>query len=174
MGFWQQLIGLEDEDEDEEIEEIEEVEEKPERKPFFQKKEKPVAEPEVRKPAPQTAARPAAPSSRPATAPQTVPQKKYTSEVKMIVIKPQSFEESPKLVDSLKAKKPVIINLEDLETDVARKIFDFLSGAAYALNGRVQKIANNIFVFSPENVDVTYTDSSKHQVKEEAPKSVWN
>ena len=55
-------------------------------------------------------------------------------------------------MDSLKAKKPVIINLENLETDTARKIFDFLSGATYALNGNVQKVANNIFVFAPENV----------------------
>jgi len=60
----------------------------------------------------------------------------------------------PKLVDSLKSRKPVIINLENIENDTARKIFDFLSGGTYALNGNVQKIAQNIFVFLPENVDV--------------------
>ena len=89
-----------------------------------------------------------------------------------MVIKPQSFEESPKLVDSLRAKKPVIINLEDLETDTARKIFDFLSGATYALNGNVQKVANNIFLFTPENVDVTYTNGAKRE--EAVSKSPWN
>ena len=77
------------------------------------------------------------------------------NQFKMIVIEPKAFDECPKLVDSLKSKKPVIINLEKIETDVARKIFDFLSGATYALNGNVQKVANNIFVFAPENVDVT-------------------
>lgn len=77
------------------------------------------------------------------------------NQFKMIVIEPQGFDECPKLVDSLKAKKPIIINLEKIETDTARKIFDFLSGATYALNGNVQKVANNIFVFAPENVDVT-------------------
>lgn len=41
-----------------------------------------------------------------------------------------------------------------LENETARKIFDFLSGATYALDGNVQKVANNIFVFAPENVDV--------------------
>ena len=56
--------------------------------------------------------------------------------------------------DNLKSKKPVIINLEKLENETARKIFDFLSGATYALDGNVQKVANNIFVFAPENVDV--------------------
>lgn len=78
---------------------------------------------------------------------------------KMIVIEPKGFDECPKLVDSLKAKKPVIINLEKLDTDTARKMFDFLSGATYALNGNVQRVANNIFLFAPENVDVTaYVD----------------
>ena len=54
----------------------------------------------------------------------------------------------------MKGRRPVIINLEKLETEVARKIFDFLSGATYALNGNVQKVANNIFIFAPENVDI--------------------
>jgi cell division inhibitor SepF len=76
-------------------------------------------------------------------------------------------------VDNLKAKKPVIINLENLETDTARKIFDFLSGATYALNGNVQKVANNIFVFVPENVDVTYNMDSKINQVEGGIKSPW-
>ena len=92
----------------------------------------------------------------------------------MVVIEPQGFDESPKLVDSLKAKKPVIINLENLETDTARKIFDFLSGATYALNGNVQKVANNIFVFAPENVSVDYKNETKSADKaSEGIKSPW-
>ena len=79
---------------------------------------------------------------------------KITSKFKIVVIEPRAFDECPKLVDSLKSRKPVIINLENIENDTARKIFDFLSGATYALNGNVQKIAQNIFVFLPENVDV--------------------
>ncbi len=77
-----------------------------------------------------------------------------THPFKMVVLEPKGFEEAPALVDNLKSRKPVIVNLEKLEGDVARKIFDFLSGATYALNGNVQKIANNIFVFAPENVDI--------------------
>jgi cell division inhibitor SepF len=79
---------------------------------------------------------------------------KITAKFKIVVIEPRAFDECPKLVDSLKSRKPVIINLENIENDTARKIFDFLSGATYALNGNVQKIAQNIFVFLPENVDV--------------------
>ena len=75
-----------------------------------------------------------------------------SSAFKLMVIEPEGFEECPKLVDSLKSRKPVIINLEKIDSDTARKIFDFLSGATYALNANVQKVANNIFIFAPENV----------------------
>ncbi|MCI9476119.1 cell division protein SepF [Anaerovoracaceae bacterium 41-7] len=78
-----------------------------------------------------------------------------TSAFKLVLIEPKAFEECPKLVDSLKGRRPIIINLEKLETEVARKIFDFMSGATYALNGNVQKVANNIFIFAPENVGIS-------------------
>jgi FtsZ-interacting cell division protein YlmF len=87
--------------------------------------------------------------------------KQLTQRFKIVVIDPRSFDDCPKLVDSLKARKPVIINLEKIETDAARKIFDFLSGATYALSGNVQKISNNIFVFLPENVDVSTNTEHK-------------
>ena len=83
-----------------------------------------------------------------------------TNPLKLILIEPKGFDECPKLVDSLKSNKPVILNLEKLETDVARKIFDFISGATYALDGNVQKIANNIFIFTPNNVSVAAQKSS--------------
>lgn len=73
---------------------------------------------------------------------------------KMLVIEPKNFDECTKLVDNLKSRKPVIINLEKVETDLARKMFDFLSGATYALNGTVQRVTSNIFIFAPENVDI--------------------
>jgi cell division inhibitor SepF len=78
-----------------------------------------------------------------------------TSRFDLVLTEPSCFDESPKLVDSLRTRKPIIINLEKVETDVARKIFDFMSGATYALNGNMQKIANNIYVFVPENVNVS-------------------
>lgn len=73
---------------------------------------------------------------------------------KMLVIEPKSFDECTKLVDNLKARKPIIINLEKVDMDIARKMFDFLSGAAYALNGNVQQVTPNIFIFAPMNVDI--------------------
>ncbi len=96
-----------------------------------------------------------------------------TGTFKMIIIEPKNFDECPKLVDNLKSRKPVIINLEKVESDVARKIFDFLSGATYALNGNVQKIANNIFVFAPENVDITASVDHKGIDFSGNTKSIW-
>ena len=158
---FKELVGIEEVDEDDLEEELKEEPKKivPETRTSFENRE---ARPQ--------AAAPARPQSSPSAA-QTLANKYTTKEMKMIVIEPQSFDESPRLVDSLKAKKPVIINLENLETDVARKIFDFMSGATYALNGNVQKVANNIFVFAPENVDVAYNMNTK--AAEQPIKSPW-
>lgn len=76
-------------------------------------------------------------------------------QMKLIVNEPATFEDCSKIADNLKNKKPVIINLEKLETETAKRIFDFVSGATYALDGSVQKVANNIFVFAPDNVDIS-------------------
>ena len=97
-----------------------------------------------------------------------------TNAFRMILIEPKSFEECPKLVDCLKGRRPVIINLEKLETETARKIFDFMSGATYALGGNVQKVANNIFIFAPENVDITATQPAEKSVfGSEDAGSIW-
>ena len=166
------IVGIELEDEDEE-EVAEEKKERPAREAREVKDVRDVRE--ERKAAAER--KPAAPRmetvARTEVTRQTMGGNKYTSQFKMVVIEPNGFEECPKLVDSLKAKKPVIINLENLETDIARKIFDFLSGATYTLNGNVQKVTNNIFVFAPENVDVTYKDSTKQVAAPDSSKSMW-
>lgn len=156
------LVGIEDVEDDDDEEEVVEV--KPEKKePVFVKPITPAPAPTpIVKEAPKEA--PARTLGRGTTA---------SDIMKMIVVEPQGFDECPRLVDSLKAKKPVVINLENLETDVARKIFDFLSGATYALNGNVQKIANNIFVFAPSNVDVTSNPNKMTQTAESTIKSPW-
>ena len=95
-----------------------------------------------------------------------------TSAFRLVLIEPKSFEECPKLVDCLKGRRPVIINLEKLETEVARKIFDFMSGATYALAGNVQKVANNIFIFATDNVDISATQAERTALDAEE-KSPW-
>jgi len=100
--------------------------------------------------------------------------RRITAEFKIVVIDPKAFDDCPQLVDSLKSRKPVIINLEHLENDTARKIFDFLSGATYALSGNVQKIAQNIFVFLPENVDVQSSANTQSFNYGEEKENLWN
>ena len=141
FGNIKNLVGIE-EIEDEEIteEEIKAAASQMDRKPQEQKPFPMSGRSEARD------AKQSASQSRPVS-PNTAP-------FKLVVIEPKAFDECPRLVDNLKSRKPVIINLEKLESDTARKIFDFLSGATYALNGNVQKISNNIFVFAPENVDI--------------------
>ena len=73
---------------------------------------------------------------------------------KMVVIEPKNLDECRKLVDNLRNNKPVIINLEKVETDLARKMFDFLSGATYALSGNIQRVNQNIYLFAPHNVNI--------------------
>lgn len=84
-----------------------------------------------------------------------------TGSYKLVVLNPKGFEEAPKLVQSLQAKKPVIVNLESMDTDVARKLFDFLNGATYALNGEVKMVSTNIYIFAPENVCINTGEDDK-------------
>jgi cell division inhibitor SepF len=74
--------------------------------------------------------------------------------MKMIVYHPVSYEDTQAIIDNLKNRKPVIVNMEELEVDCAQRILDFLSGAVYALNGTMCKISRGIFVVAPNNYDV--------------------
>lgn len=73
----------------------------------------------------------------------------------VVIMEPKVLDEAQQLVDSLKENKPVIINLNSSSPENGRKIFDFLSGAIYALAGSVQKIEDNIFIFAPRNISVS-------------------
>lgn len=75
-------------------------------------------------------------------------------QLKVVVIEPASFDEVQAIADHLRNRKPVIINLEETETDTAKRIVDFISGATYALGGSMQKIGNGIFMFAPVNIDI--------------------
>ena len=77
-----------------------------------------------------------------------------TTQFKVVVIKPADFDEAKEIADHLKERKPVVVNLELLEKDVAHKIFDFLSGAIYVLDGGIQRISNNIYLIAPYNVTI--------------------
>ena len=74
--------------------------------------------------------------------------------MKMIVYHPVSYEDTQAIIDNLKNRKPIIVNMEELDVDCAQRILDFLSGAVYALSGTMCKISRGIFVVAPNNYDV--------------------
>ena len=78
--------------------------------------------------------------------------------MKMIVYHPVSYEDTQIIIDNLKNRKPVIVNMEDIELETAQRILDFLSGAVYAIDGIMRKISRGIFVVAPNNYDVVAND----------------
>ena len=76
-------------------------------------------------------------------------------QVKVIISQPSTFEQSEEICEHLKEKKSVIVNLEYVNKDVARRIVDFISGAVYGLDGNIQKISNSIFLVAPTNYEIT-------------------
>ena len=75
--------------------------------------------------------------------------------IKMVISQPTNFEQSDEICSFLKEKKSVIVNLEYVNKDVARRIVDFISGGVYALDGYIQKISNSIFLVAPSNYEIT-------------------
>lgn len=87
-----------------------------------------------------------------------------TQQVKMVISQPTSFEQSEAICDLLKEKKSVIVNLEYVNKDIARRIVDVVSGAVHALDGHIQKISNSIFLIAPYNYDIT-NEMAREEIK---------
>jgi len=73
---------------------------------------------------------------------------------KVMVCKPASFDEAKMIADYLKSRKQVIVNFEDTEADTSQKIIDFISGAAYALDGHSRQLGTQVFLFAPLQVEI--------------------
>lgn len=87
-----------------------------------------------------------------------------TQQIKMVISQPTSFEQSEEICDFLKEKKSVIVNLEYVNKDVARRIVDFISGGVFALDGHIQKVSNSIFLIAPFNYEIT-NDMAREEIK---------
>ena len=74
---------------------------------------------------------------------------------KVVVTEPKVYEDVQMLADNLKNRRPVIVNLEKADQELARRVVDFISGATYALNGSLQKVGSGIFLFVPSNMDIS-------------------
>ena len=176
MSFWDNVKKLaqpyadddyDDYDDDYEEEEFEEV-------------EAPVRRSSRRAPAAAPAAAPVAPAAAPVSAPAperkegfgfnvapttapSAPSTGFTGHVvstasgrqqDVVLFRPSSFNDSSKAADDLRKSKAVIVNMENVDKAMARRVVDFLSGCVYALNGTVRKIAQSAYLFCPNNVNV--------------------
>lgn len=92
--------------------------------------------------------------SRRSKQPKVIGMPNSAAKMRMLVFQPCSYEEAEAIIDNLKARKPVIMNLDDLDRELAQRIIDFIGGAVYSLGGDLKKVARSIFVVAPSNVDV--------------------
>ena len=77
-----------------------------------------------------------------------------TTQLKVVLVKPERFENASEIADHLKEKRTVVPNLESTNKDVARRLIDFLSGVAYAGEGKIKKVAANTYIITPYSVDI--------------------
>ena len=87
-----------------------------------------------------------------------------TQQVKMVICQPTTFEQSEAICDLWKEKKSIIVNLEYVNKDIARRIVDVVSGAVHALDGNLQKVSNSIFLVAPYNYDIT-NEMAREEIK---------
>ncbi len=81
------------------------------------------------------------------------------------VVEPQGFNDAQEVGDRLKADQPVILNLQGLARDLQRRLIDFSSGLAYAVGGSMQRVADQVFLLTPSNVEVSQEEKERLQAR---------
>ncbi len=81
--------------------------------------------------------------------------------MKVVIIEPKSFDDAQQVANCMREKRPVVVNFEKTEREVAKRILDFISGTTYALAGEINRVGNNVFLCAPSNVNVAYTEDDK-------------
>ena len=76
------------------------------------------------------------------------------TQLSVVLVKPEKFEQAADVADHLRERRTVVLNLEQTNKDVARRMVDFLSGVTYAQDGKIKKVANSTFIITPYNVDI--------------------
>jgi cell division inhibitor SepF len=105
---------------------------------------------------PQPAGETGDPSARPRTA--VVRPLQPVQSAKPHVVAPTSFNHAQEVADKLKASQPVIVNLQNVDRDLSRRIIDFASGLCYGVGGQMERVANQVFLLTPSNVEVSAED----------------
>lgn len=76
-------------------------------------------------------------------------------QLEIVVLQPKTFEDARAAADYLKLRRPVVVNLQGLHADLARRIVDFTSGVTYALDGHMLRIGEDIFLYTPQHIAIT-------------------
>lgn len=84
-----------------------------------------------------------------------IPMRMANKGLEVHIVKPTTFEDSQQVCDILLSGRAVVVNLEGFDADEAQRIMDFISGCIFAINGKLHRISKYIFIFSPENVDIS-------------------
>lgn len=77
-----------------------------------------------------------------------------TAQLQVVLVKPEQYENAREIADHLRDKRTVVLNLESTGKDIARRILDFVSGVAYAQDGKIKKVAVSTYIITPYNVDI--------------------
>ena len=101
------------------------------------------------------------PSARPRTA--VVRPLQPVSSAKPHVVAPTSFNQAQEVADKLKINQPVIVNLQNVDRDLSRRIIDFASGLCYGVGGQMERVANQVFLLTPSNVEVSAEERRRLQ-----------
>lgn len=100
-------------------------------------------------------AQPQAASTTTRTVTQTAAPVRQEKSADVLVLDPTSFDEAPGIVNKLKQDKTIVVNLKQTDFEEGRKIFDFLSGAVFALEGSLNRIAESVFILAPKLISVS-------------------
>ena len=76
------------------------------------------------------------------------------TQLQVVLVKPEKFEDASSIADHLREKRTVVLNLESTNKEIARRLLDFLSGVAYANEGKIKKVAISTYIITPYNVDI--------------------
>ena len=77
-----------------------------------------------------------------------------TTQLQVVLVKPERFENASEIADHLREKRTVVLNLESTNKEIARRLLDFLSGVAYANEGKIKKVAISTYIITPYSVDI--------------------
>lgn len=91
----------------------------------------------------------------------------------MLIVEPKTFEEVLEIVDSLRERKAVIVNLSSLDPEPAQRLIDFVAGATHALDGHQERIGDSIFLFSPSNVVINSLGAEQPWLNRDARDLFW-